>query len=248
MNSKLHKSWPLVLLAIGLVLTLGLQWLGARSVGRPAGVPPPAELLPHVLAGWQVVDRPVADSPEEKAAVSELLNYDDAVFRFYQQGPVIFGVYLAHWNPGRMSSRLIAAHVPDVCWPAAGWTRNLDKEKQLGAGGVVEVSAVRNLEAGAGVVPGQFRIFEGQGAVQHLLFWHVNGDEILSYDTGYAPPWYAMFTDVLKHGLNQRREQWFIRINSNVPFSTLGADTGFQFVLGRLATLGLKVRPPAPGG
>jgi hypothetical protein len=228
-----------------LVLTVGLQWLGAHSVAAPAvGVPPPAELLPRVLAGWQVADRPVADSPEEKAAVSELLNYDDAVFRIYGQGPAIFAVYLAHWNPGRMSPRLVAAHVPDVCWPAAGWERNRAKEQLAGAGGLPEAKAIQAMEQQAGLEPGQFRVFDGHGVSQNVLFWHVYGDEVINYDTQYAPPWYAMFSDVVKHGLNQRREQWFIRISSTVPLSALAADTGFQFVLSRLAAAGLKLPTP----
>ena len=85
----------------------------------------------------------------------------------------MFAVYLAHWNPGRMSSRLIAAHVPDVCWPAAGWVRNEDKEKQPGAGGVGEATAVRNLVMRDGLAPGQFRIYDGHGTVQHLSLIHI---------------------------------------------------------------------------
>jgi hypothetical protein len=130
----------------------------------------------------------------------------------------------------------------------AGWVRNADKEQQPGVGGESEAASVRNLETMAGLAPGQFRIFELRNEVQHVLFWHVNGDEILNYGTGYSAPWYAMFTDLLKHGLSQRREQWFVRISSNVPFSVLGKDTGFQFVLARLTAAGLKVHPPPPGG
>lgn len=80
---------------------------------------PPAEIVAR--DGWKVEYLPIADTPEAKAKVEELLNYDDAVFAVYTRGTERVSIYLAYWTPGKMSHRLVASHTPDVCWVGAGW-------------------------------------------------------------------------------------------------------------------------------
>ena len=229
-----------LLLAAGLVLAVGLQWLGGRA--DPNYVPPPplASLLPKAITGWEAVDQPLAASEEERAMVSELLNYNDAVFRVYRRGTQQFTVYAAHWDPGRMSPRLVASHTPDVCWAGNGWVRLPEMEKKPDAGGDTEGAQLVRLEARAGLQPAQFRVFQNSDSVQHLIFWHIHGREGLSYDTEYAPPWWAMFSDLAKNGLAQRKEQWFIRISATVPYPVLWDDPGFQQVITQLARMALQ--------
>jgi hypothetical protein len=80
-------------------------------------VPKQEELPP----GWTVEYKPIADTPEMKKAVAELLNYDDAVYAVYSNGTRHLSVYIAYWTPGKMAQRLVAGHTPDVCWVGAGW-------------------------------------------------------------------------------------------------------------------------------
>src|SRR5690606_27133761 len=40
----------------------------------------------------------------------------------YISGPLRLSVYVAYWEPAKMSSRLVAGQTPDVCWVGAGWT------------------------------------------------------------------------------------------------------------------------------
>lgn len=233
------KLWLAGLLGAGLVAAVALQWFAASLGNQQVSGLLAAGVLPRELAGWQVADQPVAGSEEEKASVNELLNYDDAAFRVYRRGSMEFAVYVAHWNPGRMSPRLVAGHTPDVCWPAAGWVRRPELEHP--PGGLAPADVAAKLEERAGLRRGEFRIFEGHDVAQSVLFWHLFGDELVDYDTGYSPPWYAMFTDLMKHGLNQRREQWFVRISSTGSFASLGDEPGFQQVLVQLGAIGLKV-------
>ncbi len=245
---KFSQTWLPLLLATGLVLAVGLQWLGGRADRNYQPPPPLATLLPKAITGWQAVDRPLAASEEESAMISEVLNYDDAVFRVYQRGTELFTVYAAHWAPGRMSPRLVATHTPDVCWAGNGWERQRDAEQQPLPGGLSESEAVPPLQAKAGLLPAQFRIFQrSDKTVQHLIFWHIYGGEILNYDTQYAPPWWAMFTDLAKNGLAQRKEQWFVRIGSSVPYPALWADAGFQQVIAQLAKMCLQAPPVSSG-
>jgi hypothetical protein len=235
MTTRLPKAWPLALLAFGLTLAFFVQWLGARAAGATPVTAPLNTLLPRELPGWQVSDHPLAESEEERSTVSETLNYNDAIFRLYRRGSEAFAVYFAHWNPGRMSPRLIAAHTPDVCWMGAGWEDRPELEKRAGVGAYTEAETVALLEARAGLMAGQFRVFKNKNNVQNLLWWHIYGGEIYNYDTHFAAPWYAMFTDLLNHGLNQRSEQWFVRIGSTEPYSALWSDPGFQQVIRQLA-------------
>jgi hypothetical protein len=244
---KFKRGLP-ALLAAGLGLAVGLQWFGGRA--DPHYVPPLplATLLPKSIVGWEAVDQPLAASEEERAMVAELLNYNDAVFRVYRRGSELFTVYAAHWDPGQMSPRLVASHTPDVCWDGNGWARVRELEKQPLAGGGSEAEQVVQRIAQTGLPTAQFRVFKKNEIVQHLLFWHIHGREVISYDTEYAPPWWAMFSDLAKNGLAQRKEQWFIRIGSSVPYPALWADPGFQQVLAHLSKLGLPPAsvPPAP--
>lgn len=239
------KPWLMAALGATLVLAVGLQQLGSRAAAAPAASQPVAKLLPDQLPAWQITDRPMTDTQEEKAAVSELLNYDDAVFRIYSRGGAQFAIYLAHWNPGRMSPRLIAGHTPDVCWPAAGWERRPKMETAAGPNGRNEQDNLTALLALVGLPPGEFRVYDLHGTIQYVVFWHVNGNELVNYGTGSSPPWWAMFADLAKHGLNQRREQWFVRIGSSVPFSILAEDDGFRQTLAQLRGAGLR-RTMAP--
>ena len=235
---KSAKTWLAATLAVGLVLAVALQWFGARLGRQNVSGLQSTGVVPTELPGWLVTDRPVAGSEEEKAKVDELLNYDDAVFRIYEQGSMGFSVYIAHWSPGKMSPRLVAGHTPDVCWPAAGWVRQPEAERT--PAGNAPADEIARIEDKVGLRHGQFRIFDGHDVRQNVLFWHLFGEDLVNYDTGNSPPWYAMFVDLMKHGLNQRREQWFVRISSTGSLKSLGEDPGFQKFLQSLAVIGLK--------
>ena len=245
-KSKLRASLPLVL-ALGLALAVGLQWFGGRA---DPGYRPPLPLktlVPQKIAGgWEVVDQPLAASREEQAMIAETLNYNDALFRVYRRGSEMFTVYAAHWDPGRMSPRLIASHTPDTCWLGHGWERQADAERQPQGDGVSEAAAVSQLLAKGSLLPAQFRIFRRkEGAAQHLVFWHINGREVVNYESQAAPPWWSPVPDLLRYGLNQRREQWFVRIGSTVPYPELWRDAGFQQVLAALGQMALGPTPAA---
>jgi hypothetical protein len=133
-----------------------------------------------------------------------------------------------------MSPRLIATHTPDVCWKGGGWEDRPDLAQRPGVGAYTEAETVTMLETRSDLMSGQFRVFQNKNNLQNLLWWHIYGGQIYNYDTRFVPPWYAMFTDLLNHGLNQRSEQWFVRIGSTVPYSALWSDPGFQKVIQQL--------------
>jgi hypothetical protein len=194
---------------------------------------PLANLLPSKIEGWTAKDQPIAESEEMKKAVGELLNYDDALFRTYSQGPVTFSVYIAYWKPGKMSPRLVATHTPDVCWVGNGWkctARDLNYFIPR-----FEPEPMSRQQALKSFPPAQAGTYELNGDVQHVLFWHIHNGKIVNYATGRQPPLWAPLSDLWREGLNLRGEQFFIRISSNVPAETFARTIAFHRVINALA-------------
>jgi hypothetical protein len=176
------------------------------------------ELLPSAPAGWTRTLRPIADTPEMQKAVGEILNFDDGVFVDYTRGADRLSVYIAYWTPGKMSHRLVAGHTPDVCWVGAGWV-------------CTERSTASPQVSGLLLHPAETRTFTAQGTTEYVWFWHLVGGQPKSYGTGAKPPWHASLQDMLKKGLNQREEQFFIRLSSAQPLDSPALAPVFETVL-----------------
>lgn len=175
-----------------------------------------AKRLPETLAGGSVRDEPIAATEEMKKAVGELLNFNDGLFRIYQLPDIRVSVYVAWWEAGRMSPRLVATHTPDVCWPGNGWVRDRsaeDRDRTPDGGR----PALQDMLRAKGFAEGQCRVFLMQDKPEYVVFWHKVGGEMLSYGTGYAPPWWAWLDEMWRGGLNLRKEQLFVRISSDKP-------------------------------
>lgn len=166
-----------------------------------------SDLLPTEgeLSGWSVRSEPIAETVEMQKVVEDVLSYDDAEYRIYVRGNLRISVYLAYWRPGKMLVRAIAHHTPDVCWPKSGWI-------------CTEREARQDLPLGNSIAANtEHRVFTLQGQTEHVVFWHVVGDEIIAYSASGRPPWHAALTDLLRWGTRQKKEQFFIRISSNRP-------------------------------
>lgn len=202
MRRSVFVFLPLALLAGAIALLC----YGATHLPAPKFDGDVRKLLPPAPSGWKLTEKPIAESPEMKEAVGELLNFDDGVLVDYI-GPSNerLSVYIAYWTPGRMSHRLIATHTPDVCWVGGGWRKTTEQDTS---------SALPHLPTG------EARTFEIAGTTEYVWYWHLVGEESKRYGTGFAPPWYAAITDMFEKGLNQREEQFFIRLSSSTPLES----------------------------
>ena len=190
-----------------------------------------AALLPATIQQGTVKDQPIATSEEMKRAVSELLNYDDALFRIYLTPNAVVGIYIARWNPGKMAPRLVAAHTPDVCWPANGW-----KPEPMSEATQVSLDVVLKR---CGFAAGEARVFVGNERPEYVLFWHKVGDEIVGYKNRWAPPRWAWLHELWRYGLGLPREQLFVRVSSNIPLEEIWQRSDFEAVRTALLNLGL---------
>jgi hypothetical protein len=204
------------------VILLASRPPSARFAGAVADLLPTEQEVP----GWQIQRQAIADTPEMKAKVGELLNFSDGAFFIYTRGGQRLSVYIAYWTPGRMSHRLVAGHTPDVCWVGAGWIR------QAAESGLV-------LPGGPGwrLLPGEQRTMTLGGNTEHVVFWHLLDGQPLSYRTGAEPPWYAIVTDMFSHQLNQRAEQFFIRVSSNEPVANWPGMAAYSVLTRKLSVL-----------
>jgi hypothetical protein len=117
------------ILAVGLFAVVSAYLLQDESRGwcRPL-----AGALPSRLDGWEITDRAVGPSEVVAEATSAILQYDDAVVRVYRRSGYEIEVFAARWNAGKTSFYTPAAHLPDKCWPGAGFSRSAAGERLIG--------------------------------------------------------------------------------------------------------------------
>lgn len=197
--------WSLYAAALILLGALGiLIWPQDPDPAEGLAYPAASELLPdeHATEGWARIVRPVAETPEIQARVDELLNFSDAVFVDFVRGLERVSVYIAYWEPKRMSQRDVAGHYPDTCWTRSGWSC-----LQKGLEPVV-------LPDGRALEPMQRRLMEAGGGKETVYFWHLVQNEEGGF-YAYRRQSFNRLRDVFRFGINQKRRQYFIRISSN---------------------------------
>lgn len=170
----------------------------------------------------------MANTPEASARVEDFLRLDDAIFRVYEKGNTFIGLYIAYWKPGTASYRWAGAHTPDTCWVQSGWT--CDER---------EYSVPFSYES-TDFVPAEYGIYSKDGSAQSVYFWHLVGGESMSYKQHGGHSILGALDDIKAHGLNLRKEQFFIRLSSNKDLETLKQTSGFDQILDSLIAIGLS--------
>lgn len=222
------KKSILLTIVITLCLAFGIQayaWLRPQPESRLDKKL--AELLPQGSQGWSSVDMPLGNTEAVVERSNALLNFDDYVFRSYRRGNQEFQVYVAYWGPGKMPVRLVNAHTPDRCWSQTGWQCTDMRFRQ----------PARSPQGD--LLPMEWRVFAMDGQRLYVHYWHIVGNEIHNYGHGFnqAPPVTVVFQDILKYGLNLKREQFFVRITSGQPLENFEKDPMYVEVLQSLGQL-----------
>ena len=206
--------------------------------------PPPAEstlyqpleqVVPHNLPGWTVRDVPLADTQEGRTAVEDILRYDDYISRSYSRGDTEITLYIAYWKPDRMPPRLVGRHTPDRCWVQSGWICDARSRAVVLPGSDGE--PLKPAETGVYSFPNRTTL--------HVAFWHLVGGRAYSYGPDEAAATiFATFTDLRTFGLNQRQEQFFIRLASNKPLENVWSNRAFHPLLASIEGLGVGRASP----
>ncbi len=232
-----------VAMAAVLLLAVLLAVLPSLASDRRQRLTEPLEqIVPRTLAGWVVRDLELADSEEMRARVFSILRFDEVVYRSYRRGGVEVQVYAAYWKPGSVPYGQAGVHTPDTCWVNAGWKMEQRAHAQ-------------SMSVGARILkPAEIGDFSKGGQHLHVVFWHLVGDEVHSYEqhgwrsglAGVADRLPNFFRDLRRYGFNLAREQKFLRISSTVAMRELLKDPEFAALLRSLEPLGVFVPKDSP--
>ncbi len=196
------------------------------------------DAVPRAVIGWQSKDLPLAESTAGIQSVRGVLNYDQVVQRLFVKGDIQIIVYVAYWEPGRVSLVDAGSHNPDSCWVYAGCERLERDYAQPGKIGA------RNL------LPYEHGLYRTPAGGQiHAMFWHLVNGEPNRYDeqeigwrnglVGRIERTTLVIKDFKERGIEQRREQMFVRLSSNKSPRELLANPDAQFLLSQLGKLGI---------
>jgi hypothetical protein len=194
---------------------------------EPTLTQPLSKIMPSKLSGWQIEDHDMAESEEASSRISDFLNFDDAIFRTYKNGDTQIGLYIAYWTPGKASYRWAGAHTPDTCWVQNGWSRS---ERKYSVPFKYENEAFE---------PAEFGVYHKKSTVQKVYFWHLVGGEAYSYKQQGGHNLFSSLIDIKNHGLNLRKEQFFVRLSSNKDLAELKNNAAYSEILTALLKLGM---------
>jgi len=223
-----------VMLAGLLALVLAAEFSPPRPRGFTGDL---NQALPEV-AGWVRRDIPIAGSSAAMASAQGILNYSQAKQILYTKGGTQILVYVAYWEPGKVSVVDAGSHNPDSCWVNNGCVRT---ERVYSVPGRVGERELLPYESGQYIVP--------NGGKQNVAFWHLVNGEPNRYEEqeagwrngllGRLERLPLVWKDIRTYGLNQKNEQMFVRISSNARIEDLFADPANGGLFEALTRLGI---------
>lgn len=208
-----------VILAGVLVLVLLAQF----GSGQPRRFTEKLDRLLPEVAGWSRQEVPLASSSAAMASAQGILNYSQVRQILYSRPGAQLVIYVAYWEPGKVSISDAGSHNPDSCWVNNGCVRT---ERRYGVAGQVGSRPLLPYEYGQYLVP--------RGGKVNVAFWHlVNGqpnryeDQAAGWTNGLLGRLKRLplvWKDIRTYGLNQQSEQMFIRISSGQGMEEMMAD------------------------
>ena len=223
-----------LMLAGLLALVLAAEFSPPRPRGFSGDL---SQALPEV-AGWARREIPIAASSAAMASAQGILNYSQAKQILYAKGGTQVLVYVAYWEPGKVSVVDAGSHNPDSCWVNNGCVRT---ERVYSVPGRVGERELLPYELGQYIVP--------NGGKQNVAFWHLVNGEPNRYEDqeagwrngliGRLERLPLVWKDIRTYGLNQKNEQMFVRISSGARIEDLFADPANRALWQALAPLGI---------
>ena len=185
----------------------------------------------------------LADDAAAASHILSILSYDQVVQRLFVKDGLQIMVYVAYWQPGKVSLVDAGSHNPDSCWVASGCQRT---ERAYAVAGKVGKRELLPYEWGEYVTP--------QGGRIQAMFWHlVNGvpNRYQEQDVGWRHGVMGrieraelVLKDIRERGLNQKAEQMFVRLSSNKKPEELLADPDARWLLDQLGKVGIFADEP----
>jgi hypothetical protein len=217
-----------------LALVLAAEFSPPRSRGFTSEL---GQALPEVT-GWSRREIPIAGTSAAMASAQGILNFSQAKQVLYVRGSTQLLVYVAYWEPGKVSVVDAGSHNPDSCWVNNGCVRT---ERVYSVPGKIGERELLPYESGQYIVP--------NGGKQNVAFWHLVNGEPNRYQEqeagwrngllGRLERLPLVWKDIRTYGLNQKNEQMFVRISSNARIEDMFADPANGGLFNALAKLGI---------
>ncbi len=196
-------------------------------------------VVPEKMDGWTIEELPIAETEGMRQYAAKLLQFDQCVSRIFSKGALKIVFYVAYWEPNGKTPFDAGGHNPDSCWVNVGWAR-LAREYSV-AGKTVE---------GRELLPFEYGVYAKDGTTQPAIFWHLVNGVPFVYEMqvqgwregirGAIERTSVRIEDFKRLGLNQRREQMFIRISfPDQKMKDVWVNPDFQQFLLAIAPLGL---------
>jgi hypothetical protein len=228
-----------VMLVALLALVLAAEFTPPRPRGFTGEL---GQALPEV-PGWVRREIPIAASSAAMASAQGILNFSQAKQVLYVRGGTQILVYVAYWEPGKVSVVDAGSHNPDSCWVNNGCVRT---ERIYSVPGRIGDRELLPYESGQYIVP--------NGGKQNVAFWHLVNGEPNRYEDqeagwrngliGRLERLPLVWKDIRAYGLNQKNEQMFVRISSGSRVEELMADGANAGLFNALAKLGIYKDSP----
>jgi hypothetical protein len=223
-----------VILVALLALVLAAEFTPPRPRGFTGEL---GQALPEI-PGWTRREIPIAGSSAAMASAQGILNFSQAKQVLYVRGATQILVYVAYWEPGKVSVVDAGSHNPDSCWVNNGCVRT---ERIYSVPGKIGERELLPYESGQYIVP--------NGGKQNVAFWHLVNGEPNRYEDqeagwrngiiGRLERLPLVWKDIRAYGLNQKTEQMFVRISSNARIEDLFADSANGGLFSALTRLGV---------
>lgn len=217
----MRKAFPILILGLGFLTLSGAVgvhfWDQTFHPAETTKKAPLPEAVPADLPGWTSRELPLGATESVEDAALKRLNFTDYVYRAYTRGDQRVSVYIAYWEPLQMPVRQVGSHTPDVCWVRNGWEcTQLERDVFLN----LRETPLKSTEK---------RAYRINGSEEYVLYWHLINGKVYKANNqlGMWDRW-NMLHDHFRFGLNQKPEQYFVRINSNRPIETLWNQPTFQ--------------------
>lgn len=233
---SLTPQYSLLLAVTILTIATFGQLLGKASKRDSLIAPNLSDMMPQQMAGWTVVNRPIADSPELLQMVEKVLNFDSALHRVYTQGNKEFTLFAAYWLPGKIHPSLVDAHTPDVCWVANGWSMDY-------------LPALNDVVCSDVVIPiNNHRRFYTNNQQMTVLYWHLDGSAFRE-NQSVAERFLSLkqkilrrFNQVFDSITQSARPQLFVRISTSGEIKNEINTSPVKEILAEISNYIIKAR------
>lgn len=188
--------------------------------------------IPTTIAGWETREEPLGDTEYQERVVLDALQLEHYVHRAYYKEGRYVAVFVAWWPPGRIPTRLVAFHSPDICWTSQGLHCTTFVNRRP-----IKVQ-------GRTWHPAEWRTFvEADGAKSEVLFWLLVGGTPYDFGTGlgHLPGPWAWFGDLCTRLTGKKQEHLLVRIATNGTWEECLNDPDLASALARIGEVGLNV-------